>query len=84
MLIENLAPYKLVEVHWAGEDRVWHILRAEYLSSNRANREIGAPGQHLIYRTMLRCQAMSNSCCATAFGERNTYAPRAVTGHVTL
>ena len=40
MLIENLAPYKLVEVHWAGEDRVWHILRAEYLSSNGANREI--------------------------------------------
>ena len=40
MLIENLAPYKLVEVHWAGEDRVWHILRAEYHSSNGANREI--------------------------------------------
>src|SRR5271166_3890218 len=40
MLIENLAPYKLVEVHWAGEDRVWHILRAEYHSSIGTNREI--------------------------------------------
>jgi maltose 6'-phosphate phosphatase len=40
MLIEDLAPHKLVEVHWAGEDGVWHILRAEYHSSNGANREI--------------------------------------------
>ena len=40
MLIENLAPHKLVEVHWASEDRVRHILRAEYLSSNGANREV--------------------------------------------
>jgi len=40
MLIENLTPHKLVEVHWAGEDRVWHILRAEYLCPNGTNREI--------------------------------------------
>jgi maltose 6'-phosphate phosphatase len=40
MLIENLAPHKVVEVHWAGEDRAWHILRAEYLSSDGANREV--------------------------------------------
>ena len=40
MLVENLDPNKLVEVHWAGEDKVWHSLPAEYLSSNGANQEI--------------------------------------------
>ena len=40
MLIENTAVHKLVEVHWVGEDRVWHILRAEYQGSNGAKREI--------------------------------------------
>jgi maltose 6'-phosphate phosphatase len=40
ILIENLAAQKLVEVHWAGEDRVWRILRAEYLGSCGDKREI--------------------------------------------
>ena len=40
MLIENLAPHKVVEVYWTGEGRGWHILRAEFLSSNGPNREI--------------------------------------------
>ena len=34
MLVENIAFDKLVEVHWAGEDKVWHTLRAEYHSSS--------------------------------------------------
>src|SRR5271166_4686987 len=40
MLIENVAYHKLVEVHWAGEDGVWHTLWAEYYSSNGTNREV--------------------------------------------
>ena len=40
MLIENLAYHKLVEVHWAGEDGVWHTLRADYHSSTGTNREV--------------------------------------------
>ena len=40
MLIENLAYHKLVEVHWAGEDGVWHTLRAGYHSSTGTNREV--------------------------------------------
>ena len=40
MLIENVAYHKLVEVHWAGEDGVWHTLRAEYHSSSGTNREV--------------------------------------------
>ena len=40
MLIENLAPHRVVEVYWTGEGRGWHILRAEFLSSNGPNREI--------------------------------------------
>ena len=40
MLIENVAYHKLVEVHWAGKDRVWHKLRADYHSFTGTNREI--------------------------------------------
>jgi maltose 6'-phosphate phosphatase len=40
MLVENIAFDKLVEVHWAGEDKVWHTLRAEYHSSDGTNREV--------------------------------------------
>jgi maltose 6'-phosphate phosphatase len=40
MLIENRAYYKLVEVHWAGEDGVWHTLRADYHSSTGTNWEV--------------------------------------------
>ena len=40
MLIENLAYHKLVEVHWAGEDGVWHTLRAGYHSSTGTSREV--------------------------------------------
>ena len=40
MLVENTGAHKLVEVHWVGEDRVWHILQAEYHGPNCANREI--------------------------------------------
>ena len=40
MLVENIAFDKLVEAHWSGEDRVWHTLRAEYHSSDGANREV--------------------------------------------
>ena len=40
MLVENIAFDKLVEAHWSGEDKVWHTLRAEYHSSEGANREV--------------------------------------------
>jgi len=40
VLIENLSSDKLVEVHWAGEDKVWHALPAEYLSPSGEKREI--------------------------------------------
>ena len=40
MLVENIGFDKLVEVHWAGEDKVWHTLRAEYHSSGGTNREV--------------------------------------------
>ena len=40
MLIENRAYHKLVEVHWAGEDGVWHTLRADYHSSTGTNWEV--------------------------------------------
>ena len=40
MLVENIAFNKLVEVHWAGEDKVWRTLRADYHSSSDANREV--------------------------------------------
>jgi hypothetical protein len=40
MLVENIAFDKLVEVHWAGEDKVWHTLRAEHHSSGDTNREV--------------------------------------------
>ena len=40
MLVENIAVDKLVEVYWAGEDKVWHTLRAEYHSSSDTNREV--------------------------------------------
>ncbi|MGB8527216.1 MAG: hypothetical protein WCD75_10330, partial [Rhodoplanes sp.] len=40
MLVENIAFDKLVEVHWAGEDKVWRTLRADYHSSSDANREV--------------------------------------------
>ena len=41
MLVENIGFDKLVEVHWAGEDKVWHTLRAESHSSGGTNREVG-------------------------------------------
>src|SRR5271166_335609 len=40
ILVENIAFDKLVEVHWAGEDKVWHTLQAEYHSSDGTNREV--------------------------------------------
>ena len=40
MLVENFGWDKLVEVHWAGEDRVWHTLPASYHGSAGNNREI--------------------------------------------
>src|SRR5512143_2572659 len=40
MLVENIAFDKRVEVHWAGEDKVWHTLPAEYHSSGGTNREV--------------------------------------------
>ncbi|MEZ5889247.1 MAG: carbohydrate-binding protein [Xanthobacteraceae bacterium] len=40
MLVENIAYDKLIEVQWAGEDKVWHTLRAEYLASCGTNLEI--------------------------------------------
>jgi maltose 6'-phosphate phosphatase len=40
MLVEKIAFDKLVEVHWAGEDKVWHTLRAAYHSSAGTNREV--------------------------------------------
>ena len=40
MLVENRAYDKLVEVRWAGEDKVWRTLQAEYLASGDASREI--------------------------------------------
>ena len=40
MLVENIGFDKLVEVHWAREDKVWHTLRAEYHCSDGTNREV--------------------------------------------
>ena len=40
LVVENLAYEKLVEVHWAGEDGVWHTLRAEHQGAGARNREI--------------------------------------------
>src|SRR5208283_5190168 len=40
VLVENIGFDKLVEVHWAGEDKVWHTLRAEYHGSGGTNREV--------------------------------------------
>ncbi len=40
MLVENTGLHKLVEVHWVGEDGVWHVLQAEYQGPNGGNREI--------------------------------------------
>lgn len=40
MLVEDIAFAKLVEVHWAGEDRVWHTLRAEYQGPDGTKREV--------------------------------------------
>ena len=40
LLVENIAYDKLVEVHWAGEDGVWHTLQAEHHASCGADREI--------------------------------------------
>ena len=39
-LVENIAHDKLVEVHWAGEDRAWHTLRAEYQGPGVTNAEV--------------------------------------------
>lgn len=40
MLVENLAFEKLVEVHWAGEDKVWRTLEATFWGSVGKNLEI--------------------------------------------
>jgi maltose 6'-phosphate phosphatase len=40
MLVENIAYDKLVEVRWAGEDRIWHTLPAAYHGAGGANREV--------------------------------------------
>ncbi|GAK56267.1 endonuclease/exonuclease/phosphatase [Candidatus Vecturithrix granuli] len=40
ILVKNIAYEKLVEVHWAGEDHVWHVLPAEYHSSAGEDYEI--------------------------------------------
>lgn len=40
MLVENVAYDKQVEVHWAGEDRVWHMLPAKHRASVGPNQEL--------------------------------------------
>ncbi len=40
ILVENIAFEKLVEVHWAGDDKVWHTLQATHRSSAGNNLEI--------------------------------------------
>jgi len=40
ILVEDIDYDKLVEVHWAGEDKVWRTLRAEHHSSGGEDREI--------------------------------------------
>lgn len=40
MLVEHMAYDKQVEVHWAGEDKVWHTLQAVYDGPGNANREV--------------------------------------------
>ena len=40
MLVKNTAFDKLVEVHWTGEDKIWHTLPAEYRYSGGTNREV--------------------------------------------
>ena len=40
LLVENTGAHRQVEVHWVGEDRVWHVLQAEYHGPNGENREI--------------------------------------------
>ena len=39
ILVKHIAYDKLVEVHWAGEDRVWGTLRAWHHGSGGGNRE---------------------------------------------
>ncbi len=46
MRVENIAFDKVVEVHWAGEDKVWHTLQAEYHSSGGKNQEIWRAEAH--------------------------------------
>ena len=46
MLVENRAYDKLVEVRWAGEDKVWRTLQAEYLPLE----EVSAHGLTLTIR----------------------------------
>lgn len=46
VLIDNIAYDKLVEVCWAGEDKTWHVLRAEYQSFGGANREVWRAQAH--------------------------------------
>jgi maltose 6'-phosphate phosphatase len=48
MLVENVAYDKHVEVHWAGEDKIWHMLPAEHLASVDANRQIWSAQAGLI------------------------------------
>ena len=40
LLVEHRAFEKIVEVHWAGEDGVWHVLPAEWLYSLDPQREL--------------------------------------------
>lgn len=40
MLVENIAYDKLVEVHWAGEDKVWRALKAEHVAEVDKSREL--------------------------------------------
>jgi len=40
LLVQNLAYKKLVEIHWAGEDGIWQVLKAEYRYSLGQDREL--------------------------------------------
>ena len=39
MALDNIGYDKLVDIHWAGEDKSWHVLPAQYLSMMGDNKE---------------------------------------------
>src|SRR5208283_4586273 len=72
MLVENIGFDKLVEVHWAGEDKVWHTYGPSITAPVARTERSGAPRQRSVRRTKLRCLAMSSSRCAATFWARTT------------